>query len=64
MLWVLIRIADDQPDSSLCWAHMLFCWFCRAVAPSHILEFIKLKTFFDKEKRFLPTDPALFDRVE
>ena len=45
------------------WVHRSLCWFCRAAALSHILEFIKLKTFFEEEKRFLPTDPSLFDRV-
>ena len=44
---------------------MLFfvCLFFCAVALSHILEFIKLKTFFEEEKSFLPTDPSFFDRV-
>ena len=44
--------ADAQPDMSLCLAHRSFCWFCHAVALSHILEFM---TFFEEEKKYLPT---------
>ena len=33
--------ADAQPDVSLRWAHMSFCWFCRAAA--HIMNLFYLR---------------------
>ena len=31
-------MADAQADLSLCWALMLFCWFCRAAAHIKIVS--------------------------
>ena len=30
--WLWSDWADAQADLSLCWAHISFCWFCRAAA--------------------------------
>ena len=34
------RTADGQADLSLRWAHMPFCWFCRAAV--HIVVYVHL----------------------
>ena len=42
----LIRLVDAQPDLSLRWAHMLFCWFCHVAAHNIKLVYELLYFFY------------------
>ena len=53
-----------QADLSLCWVHMLFCWFCYALAQMSILLFYAILEFKKKEKKkeiWLTTVFSLFN---